>query len=58
MSEPTPTLDDYDFEYPSPYLLADDEDELGWDASLHGRFIHYEAPDDAIETLPYEPEEG
>ena len=35
--------------------LADDQDELGWDREKHGRMRDHAAPDDAVETVPYDP---
>lgn len=47
-------------EYPPEELpphdqLADEDDELGWDRSLHGLMADAAAPDDAVTTEPYDP---
>jgi hypothetical protein len=42
-------------EYPDPGALADPDDTLGWDITRHGRMVQFTTPDDAVETVPYEP---
>lgn len=42
-------------ELPPHDQLADDQDQLGWDRELHGRMVDFAGPDDAVETVPYDP---
>jgi hypothetical protein len=51
-----------DREYPPEELpahdrLADADDELGWDVEQHGRMVDAAAPDDAVPTVPYDPDD-
>jgi len=41
---------------PPPDQLADDRDEDGWDRDKHGRMLDHQAGDDAVRTVPYEPD--
>lgn len=38
---------------PDPTCLADEDDELGWDRSLHGRMTDFAEPDEAVATIPW-----
>lgn len=42
-------------ELPAHDQLADAEDALGWDRSVHGLMADHAAPDDAVQTVPYDP---
>ncbi len=39
---------------PNPYKLADDQDELNWERRTEGKMADAAAPDDSVETVPYE----
>jgi hypothetical protein len=41
-------------ELPAHDRLADENDELGWDVNEHGRMVDHAAPDDAVQTVPWE----
>ena len=43
-------------ELPAHDRLADEDDESGWDRAEHGRMADYAAPDDAVETVAYDPD--
>jgi len=38
---------------PSPYKLADDQDELGWERRTDGLMADAGTSDDAVETHPF-----
>lgn len=41
---------------PDPHVLADDDDELGWDVDTHGRFAEAQTSDaDAPRTIAWKP---
>lgn len=52
MTEHAPELD-----APGPDVMADDHDQDGWDTGRHGRMRDHAAPDDAVPTVPWRPEE-
>lgn len=39
---------------PDPYSLADEHDDRDWDVALHGRMRDHAAPDDAVQTIPWQ----
>jgi hypothetical protein len=41
-------------EMPSPYKLADESDQDGWERSTNGLMADAGTSDDAVETKPYE----
>lgn len=40
--------------YPDPVELADDHDADDWCCERDGRMRSFAAPDDTVETIPYE----